>query len=213
MTYLFDSMFLQSRIQLSSLLKLIPKPPCSGGEKPACSGERQEACGSVGLICLSAWGCCSPEFRVRFRVIPLWEAAPASLTEQAGLGAEGILEQTQGLGDLSCMGKSNHAAAALGCYFSTWGWLWEDFFLLWAELELSQWTFHPATRNKPSDCCTGRLVWKCLFGTKGFRVFHIHIFHIHVFVMSDGPAESQSSKNCAGKTSSVNFRNSTFILR
>lgn len=137
----------------------------------------------------------------------------SSLPEWAGLGAEGILEQTQGPGDLSCMGKSNHAAAALGCYFSTRGWLWEDFFLLWAELELSQWTFHPATHNKPSDCCTQWLVWKCLFGTKGVTTFHIYIFHIHVFVMSDGPAESQSSKNCAGKTSSVNFRNSAFILR
>lgn len=34
MTYLFDSMFLHSRLQLSSLFKLIPKRPCSGEKNP-----------------------------------------------------------------------------------------------------------------------------------------------------------------------------------
>lgn len=64
MTYLFDQRFLRSRLQLSSLFKLIPKPSMLWRQTPAHSGECQEVCGSMGLICLSTSGCCAPKFRV-----------------------------------------------------------------------------------------------------------------------------------------------------
>lgn len=116
MTYLFDSMFLQSRLQLSSLFKLIPKPPCSGEEKPACSGECQGVCDLEGLIYLPTLGSCTPKFWVS----PLLGCSSSVPVQGRCLLAEGSAK-TQGLGDLSCMGKSNHAAPALGYYFSTRG--------------------------------------------------------------------------------------------
>lgn len=113
-------MFLRSRLQLSSPFKLIPKPPCSGEKNlPALENARKFVARWVWSIYLpqdvalpnSEWAHC-------------WEAAPAFLCGEPVQGrclvAEGSADW-QGLGDLSCMQKSNHAAPALGYYFSTWG--------------------------------------------------------------------------------------------
>lgn len=114
-------MFLRSRLQLSSLFKLIPKPPCSGAKKtlPTLENVRKFVARWVWSLCLpqdaalpnSEWAHC-------------WEAAPAFLCGEPVQGrclvAEGSAHW-EGQGDLSCMEKSNHAAPALGCYFSTRG--------------------------------------------------------------------------------------------
>lgn len=160
MTYLFDSMFLPSRLQHSSPFRLIPKPPCCGEGKPACSGGCQQACGLVGLICLSTLGCCTPEFRVSVAGRWLQPSHGGHVP-----GARGICRPDSRPGDLSCRGKSNHAATALGYYFSTLG------CVRISSCRGQSWNCHSKRftrlhRINQVVIALG-LSWEFLFGTKG----------------------------------------------
>lgn len=186
-------MFLRSRLQFSSPFKLIPKPPCSGEKNlPALENARKFVARWVWSIYLpqdvtlpnSEWAHC-------------WEAAPAFLCREPVQGrclvAEGSADW-QGLGDLSCMKKSNHAAPALGYYFSTRG------------------CVRISSRSGQSWNCHSNHFTR-LHGTNqvivalgdfngnvylGLRRSQSSTYMFQILVISDGPAKSQSSRNCAG---------------
>lgn len=193
MTYLFDQMFLHSRLQLSSLFKLIPKRPCSG-EKNPCPFWRMS--GSLWLDGFDLF----IYFRMLHSQIPsehivrrLLQPSCAGSPCSAGVWvAEGSTDQTQDLGHLRCMQKSSHAASTLGYYFSTRS------CVRISSCSSQSWSCHSKhfTQlhgiNQVIISLSGfnRSVYSRLRGSQS------SIYMFYVFVFSDGPAKPELQQKC-----------------
>lgn len=188
MTYLFDQMFLRSRLQLSSLFKLIPKPPCSG-EKNPCPFWRMS--GSLWLDGFDLFiyfrmlhSQILSEHIVRRSLQPSCAGSPCS----AGVWvAEGSTDQTQDLGDLRCMQKSNHAATTLGYYFSIQSCvrIFSCRSQSWVCHSKHFTHLHGINQVIVSLGCFDRNLYSRLRGS------HSSTYAFQIFVFSDGPAKSE----------------------